>query len=1622
MLQLAILLQSFASGAALPVSFASSGINAFGVLSSRQHMVMPLNLSIGNAASSFTSGKSLSCAGTPVSVFCLNVNVSETAASRALASWRVLAGFNVSKSFVSCASLEECASMGLNSQTRSFVSELRDADILKGQSDAWCSDVPQTDRSAIPTSSDNHPHVGSEFMSDARNPPMPQQLSSMSILSTGVVSSSTHKSKSFVSLAPWVAPATANGVVSSSTHKSKSFVSLAPWVAPATANGVVFSSTPKFESIDSPAPRLVLATARRVVPSTTRYESNDSQECRQECGSAAHLCLRSSGQVRPPTLMFLLGLIVIASVVSHCLVSRTISRLDAQALSLAGIGKELASCNMFHMYGLPTCFVPLSEDMRLGMAHRLSENVSPVLTRSDEVLSQPACRDEGGTTLVAEVASLINLEASHQQSQQLTPSYDHPSDGEAEFAQPRRTVYGVGQIAESSRSCSASTLSFLAGMPINVDMARPSHMLPAYLANGFAPNTDMILWYDHHTEEIEAAVPRTACLDPEGSQLQPPIVHFLATAEVTQPMAIPATSSDVTAPCSATSQCFRMQCESTVKHSQTPHEAVPVRSFVSLDSGLTLSQETCTICMNSFGSRDQCCRLVCGHVFHCLCIGELLQHTSQIMEGDIRICCPNCRKRTCIDQSCAQPVVASQKSQMPQQVAIDQPGAMEVQDSTDGAEVSEEHGTPTGSVASPPCSPSDPKFIEELHSSSVGNKESKLNLPIDLGPQDSLVGAVWLYQFLKKLNRKSVTHAVNPQSQPLKVGSVGKGSLNWPEDFSVPLEMPPLPSQPFSKLTGTVQDEHHPRRPDEKPDQDEQHPRRPVEESDPMSHVVSEGSASVSSRADPSKPAGGDDIGSGAQPAVETAASAAANASAAESPDIAESSEWQTFAPAASSTAMEVPVTVAPTTAKGAEEVPVDEMPAHVECAQPPTAEEVPEGVMLAGAGSAGKSADVSSSVPPEEASVFVTPTTEGHAHGTTALELPLSQPADSENTTLAVIPAAEIPGQEMTATEQPPEQLATPEVEKPTEETPASAALEETPNTEEPAGVGPEAVLTPAMPTEESPDARELPVPIVVSGTATAPVSPGSDSSYTEDTDVSIITAMDVLEIPVRPRVGFVELGSSSSETSETEAAPVTAAGEPAPRVSRESEAVPGTARTESVPKTGDDATKHAASPSGSVPAADAGGPSPAEADPPRRVLLVGTRGHTPVVLTPRVDGEVAVTAAELSKAGVPPPKGSNTGPNKAPVPMSAARAEVAQSQATVHTPKVKTNTKEREKPEAEEMPAKKKPRKRRKGGPPGGWRDPPNRPTIEEEPDSSQDEPMRDRIAGRIARLSDPVSSELLRIAFRNEKKGRVPPYSGSRNCRKARAKADASNSAKPSSVEKSKGPSAKKSNPPMPPPPRRQQPEADAATLPPAKIPPPPPPPKRASRSSPPAKAVRSGAVSIKAMPAKPKEEVSYIAEPVPAFPDEKEMNPTTAKPAVAAEHARTAKPAVAAEPAKTAKPAVAVVPAGKAGPKAAESAAASETEFEVIEIEEELEEIVVEEEPCSRRPPLPPKPKRLLPPPEPIGPPPPPKSVRAKAAEANLYTTVSNPYATRTAKRKARREYREATGLEPPKGPY
>lgn len=67
-------------------------------------------------------------------------------------------------------------------------------------------------------------------------------------------------------------------------------------------------------------------------------------------------------------------------------------------------------------------------------------------------------------------------------------------------------------------------------------------------------------------------------------------------------------------------------------------------------------QDTCAICLERFGHGDHCCRMQCRHVFHCLCVGEYLQHSTMINERELQLSCPNCREVTTVDVSWVQPL------------------------------------------------------------------------------------------------------------------------------------------------------------------------------------------------------------------------------------------------------------------------------------------------------------------------------------------------------------------------------------------------------------------------------------------------------------------------------------------------------------------------------------------------------------------------------------------------------------------------------------------------------------------------------------------------------------------------------------------------------------------------------------------------------------------------------------------------------------------------------------------------------------------------------------------------------------------------------------------------------
>ena len=214
------------------------------------------------------------------------------------------------------------------------------------------------------------------------------------------------------------------------------------------------------------------------------------------------------------------------------------------------------------------------------------------------------------------------------------------------------------------------------------------------------------------------------------------------------------------------------------------------------DGGLEVYQDTCTICLNRFAAEDHCCRLQCRHVFHCVCVGEYLQHNAPIGEGDIRLVCPNCREDTQVDRSWvqptfnlhAQPTVEEQLNE-----AVQTPVPSEA-----SAVSAEEYVTPDNIRSYPwwpipetnPPTPADATESSHGYHSTVRCDDGQLGLLVDPGSYGNLAGSGWVEEVEKTLQSQGKTASRETRSAPLRVGGVGKGSQNCREDVVIPLAIP----------------------------------------------------------------------------------------------------------------------------------------------------------------------------------------------------------------------------------------------------------------------------------------------------------------------------------------------------------------------------------------------------------------------------------------------------------------------------------------------------------------------------------------------------------------------------------------------------------------------------------------------------------------------------------------------------------------------------------------------------------------------------------------------------------------------------------------------------------------
>ena len=214
------------------------------------------------------------------------------------------------------------------------------------------------------------------------------------------------------------------------------------------------------------------------------------------------------------------------------------------------------------------------------------------------------------------------------------------------------------------------------------------------------------------------------------------------------------------------------------------------------DGGLEVYQDTCTICLNRFVAEDHCCRMQCRHVFHCVCIGEYLQHAAPVNETDIRMNCPNCREETQVDRSWIQPTF---NLQQPQTVEEQLEEAVRTPVPSEGSEVSaEEYVTPDAPRAYPwwpipetnPPTPAEPGETSQGYLTTVRGDDGQLGLLVDPGSYSNLAGSGWVEEVEKTLRDQGVASAREQRAAPLRVGGVGRGSQNCREDVRIPLAIP----------------------------------------------------------------------------------------------------------------------------------------------------------------------------------------------------------------------------------------------------------------------------------------------------------------------------------------------------------------------------------------------------------------------------------------------------------------------------------------------------------------------------------------------------------------------------------------------------------------------------------------------------------------------------------------------------------------------------------------------------------------------------------------------------------------------------------------------------------------
>ena len=205
-----------------------------------------------------------------------------------------------------------------------------------------------------------------------------------------------------------------------------------------------------------------------------------------------------------------------------------------------------------------------------------------------------------------------------------------------------------------------------------------------------------------------------------------------------------------------------------------------------------LYQDTCTICQTVFAPLDHVCRTTCRHVYHSLCIGELIQHA-----GETSFECPNCRVPTEVDHSWQFPDLAAAQPQVTEELPLPSAGhSVAADDEAVRTPVPSEHGTdfewqtPEGVESSFPWWPV-PSHDEEAEqsaflTSTVRMPNGSLGLLVDPGSYGNLCGEGWATEASEEAKKHGYSVDVSDRETPLNVGGIGRGSQVCKKDVVLP--------------------------------------------------------------------------------------------------------------------------------------------------------------------------------------------------------------------------------------------------------------------------------------------------------------------------------------------------------------------------------------------------------------------------------------------------------------------------------------------------------------------------------------------------------------------------------------------------------------------------------------------------------------------------------------------------------------------------------------------------------------------------------------------------------------------------------------------------------------------